>query len=363
MKNKNHSISISIQGISLRLYSDNKDFIVYLNKHFYSTKQNESPCDIEVYMNWKEDVFKNIIPHEFNHLDKLKRIGRRIWIGDNELVWKDILKGLSLQFIYNGKTQIHAHYDMILSNFLIKRLYKQILRKESFERYKDDVYEGLTYFLVYYPILYVLENRNRYILHGSAVTYREKAILMPGLPGVGKSTLCMAMLSNENSKFVSDNIVLYDEDKVYPCFEPIRLDDNSISLMPDKGRKLVSMNIDSCYGRASYCVNENDTIQEMIPEILIIPCRADTGSLVEISYQDAAQLCMDFNRIAGETNSFLTYSSVQNMHFQKSGLDTSMLSTLHTLTKKLKCYMLSMEENTSIDKVLSMINEEIIDCS
>ena len=179
----------------------------------------------------------------------------------------------------------------------------------------------------------------------------------------GKTDEELLNSSNENSKFVSDNIVLYDEDKVYPCFEPIRLDDNSISLMPDKGRKLVSMNIDSCYGRASYCVNENDTIQEMIPEILIIPCRADTGSLVEISYQDAAQLCMDFNRIAGETNSFLTYSSVQNMHFQKSGLDTSMLSTLHTLTKKLKCYMLTMKENTSIDKVLRMINEEIIDCS
>ena len=189
------------------------------------------------------------------------------WLGENDLVWNEVIKGLKLQFNYNNNTQIHAYHDLILSKHLLKRIYKQIIRKRAFEEVKKDIYEGLTYYLIYYPILYALESKNIYILHGSAVTYNDKAILMPGLPGVGKSTLCMALLSNKNSKFLSDNIVLYDDNKIYACFEPIRLDENSISLMPDKGQKIINMHIQSCYSRGSYKVKENETLQQISPDI------------------------------------------------------------------------------------------------
>jgi len=363
MKKKSQSFSINMHGALLRLYSNNTEYIDYLQAHFDIPQQKESFCTVEVYLDWTEEIYKTSKPYQFKHLDKLTRIGRRIWIGENELVWNEVIKGLKLQFNYNNNTQIHAYHDLILSKHLLKRIYKQIIRKRAFEEVKKDIYEGLTYYLIYYPILYALESKNIYILHGSAVTYNDKAILMPGLPGVGKSTLCMALLSNKNSKFLSDNIVLYDDNKIYACFEPIRLDENSISLMPDKGQKIINMHIESCYSRGSYKVKENETLQQISPDILIIPCRAGTSSVVEITQERAVQLCMDFNKIAGETNSFLTYSSIQNMYYQNSNAEVERVNTLLSLTKKMKCYLLSVENNTSLDRVIKLVDKEILGIS
>lgn len=356
-----HSISIAIQDVSITIKSNNIEFIDYLNKHFYIISRKSDNPDIEVFLNWQESIYKNTKPYEFKNLQDLKRIGRRILMGGNSIVWNELgeIRGLKLHILYNNKVDVRACYDLNLSKFLAKRFYKQVIRRRSFRRYKEDIYEGLTYYLVYYPILFQLERKYIFPLHGSAFTYEGKSILMPGLPGVGKSTLCLAFLSYKNSMFISDNIVLYDDRKIYSFFEPIRLDRTSLELLPDKGKTLVEMGIESYYGRHSYRVEDNKNINEVVPECLIIPCRADENDLIQISSEQAVQLVLDFNRIAGEINSYFTYSSVQNMCLKKESIDLARVESLYKLISDLKCYLLFVKSNYPMDLIIEKINKMI----
>jgi len=356
-----HSISISIQDVSITIKSNNIEFVDYLNKHFHSISRKSENPDIAVFLNWQESIYKNAKPYEFKNLQDLKIIGRRILIGDNNIVWNEIgeIRGLKLHILYDNKVEVRACYDLNLSKFLAKRFYKQVVRRRSFRRYKEDIYEGLTYYLVYYPILFQLERRYLFPLHGSALTFEGKSILMPGLPGVGKSTLCLAFLSYKNSMFISDNIVLYDDRKIYSFFEPIRLDRTSLGLLPDKGKTLVEMGIESYYGRHSYRVEDNKTINEIVPEFLIIPCRADENGLTQISSEQAVQLILDFNRIAGEINSYFTYSSVQNMCLKKESIDLARVESLYKLVDNLKCYLLFVKSNCPMEAIIKQIESKI----
>ena len=135
-----------------------------------------------------------------------------------------------MRCIYEEKTKIYGHLSLVKSVYLIKQFYQQIIKKRQFDKYKLDVYATLTYYFIYYPILYQLERKNIFPLHASAVMTSGRGVLMPGLPGVGKSTLCLAFMSTEKAKFLSDNIVLYDADNVYSFFEPLKLDAWSFQL-------------------------------------------------------------------------------------------------------------------------------------
>lgn len=354
--------SINIQGISVGVTSNNPEYISFLKAHFGIKLEQIQDCNIQVYLQWKEDIWKNTKPYYFDNLDKMTQVGRRIWIGNNEIIWNELgeVKDLKLRFAYGDKRQINAYYNLSLSRFFVKRFYKQIIRGTLFQRYKKDIYNSITYYLVYYPILYELERKGIFPLHGSSINFKNKGVLIPGLPGVGKSTLCLALLSYKNSKFISDNIALYDEKKVYSCFEPIKLDRRSIDLLPDKGQKLVDMGINSYYGRSSYKISERETLHETIPDILLIPWRAERNELIRIHSNQAAQLILDFNKIAGEINSYFIYSSVQNMCLKKESVELSRLETLHNLTNKLKCYILLIKSNSSLDLIIEQIEKRII---
>lgn len=350
-------IIITIQGVSLRIESNNAEYIEYLRKIFNYNTVNQH-IDINVTLNWQESLISQVKPYEFSQINELRKFGRRIWVGKNEILWNDIgsIANFKMQFQCNEVYHINAYYSLILSKYFIKRYYKQILRKKSFKKFKEDLFESITYYLLYYPIIYKLEHRGLYIAHASSVQFKNRGILIPGLPGVGKSTLSLGLLSCPCSKFLSDNIVLYDSEKIYACYEPIKLDDNSVKLLPDKGNKLEKIGLESYYGRTPYKIRKEYLVDSTIPEILIIPCQSKKQDIYEITSEKAVQLIMDFNKIAGEVCSYSMYSSVQNMHFKFGRIEDKKIDILKSLTDKLKCYFVCIEANKPLENVINQIS-------
>ena len=348
--------TITLQGVTLRLCSNNQEFDQYVKTYFGPMCSNKVDADIEVSLHWRESLCKYIRDYEFDYMERLIRVGRRIWIGPHEVIWSDIPHGggFKISFRYFQKTKLEAYYNLTSSKFFMKRFYKQIVRKSRFNRYKQDIYESLIYHLVYFPIMYDLERRDMFPMHASGVVFRQNAILIPGLPGVGKSTLSLALTAYKGSKFISDNIVLYDSDKIYSLFEPIKLDRKSISLIPQVSRCLEEIGVNSYYGRKAYTVKGERTQATAAPDVLIVPCRAKETKIEPIGGATAVQLIADFNRIAGEVNSYFTYSSVQNMCFKKAERDEQRRKVLENLVGRTKSYLLYINP---IDPIASVIKE------
>ena len=354
-------IILNLCNIQLHIESNNSEFIEFLhNMHGQSQDDTQDLC-VRVKLYWKEDFFKRARNYEFVHLKKLERIGRRIWIGENEIIWNEIggVQGLKLQIIPSTPLEINAHHSLRISNFTPKRIFQRYILTSRFKNYKKGVYEDLLNYLIYFPALHKMEMRGKYVLHASALLYRDKGIIVPGLPGIGKSTLSLAFLSCENAKILSDNIVLYDSNSLHSFLEPIKLDARSIELLPDRGKSLKALNMVSWYSRGCYTVERSKLIESLKPDILLIPQRGEYNALTEISWEKAAQMLLDFNRIAGEVNSYMTFSSILNMGLRKSGIDTGRIKVLENLIAKLKCYQLSIKSNCPMNQVLEVIDKII----
>lgn len=70
------------------------------------------------------------------------------------------------------------------------------------------------------------------IIHAAAVERSGFALLLPGLPGVGKSTLCAALVAS-GWRLLSDELTLLDpaEGSVQPLARPISLKNDSIEIV------------------------------------------------------------------------------------------------------------------------------------
>lgn len=358
---KKYIFCVNIQGVSVSLKTNSTNYIEYLNNYISPIGIEESiDADINVYIDLEESIFTHRQYGIFYEPDDLKRIGRRVLLNDNDVICDGFnqLNSLKCRCSYNDKTQIYGHLNLNKSEYLLKRMYQQIVRKRKYIEYKFDVYATLTYYMIYYPILYALEKNNIHPLHASAILYKDHGIVIPGLPGVGKSTLSFAFLAEKNAKFISDNILLYDKSSVYSFFEPLKLDKNAMTLININKDVFVNIGSDSYYDREAYRVNMSSSLDSVRPEILLIPVRSNKTVLTPISAQQATQFSIDFNNIAGEINSYLSYSSIQNLN-RNERLAENRIESLLELCNSMKCFILNIESGRQLDDVIKHIDSSL----
>lgn len=74
---------------------------------------------------------------------------------------------------------------------------------------------------VYDPIFHLLEREGFRLLHSAAVADERGSLLLMGLNGSGKSSLCHALLNR--FQYMSDNFLLWKQNEVYAFPETLRL--------------------------------------------------------------------------------------------------------------------------------------------
>jgi hypothetical protein len=137
----------------------------------------------------------------------LNVIGKRMLGNDHELIWLNTLRlpGLQLRFSREGDL---LHFDVAY------RYHSQKI--ETTPDYEYTKYFSLMSYLVYYPLMWYLENfRGWTILHASALASANGGIIIGGLGGVGKTTTCVALLQRPGISLVSENLIFTDGDFVY----------------------------------------------------------------------------------------------------------------------------------------------------
>jgi len=103
----------------------------------------------------------------------------------------------------------------------------------------------------------------------------------------GKSRITFSLLSLEGTKFVSDNLLLFNNEKVFSCPEPLRLFPSDFKALPDGGSRLRRL------GGAEVCkcnrfkIPPGETAEGFKPAIFFFPCFADKPFLREMSREEA----------------------------------------------------------------------------
>jgi hypothetical protein len=227
-------------GLTLQLQSNAAALIAYAADHFAefatpmpaistngrATSDDSITPEIVVHVRWIEPDEAAPAHEPFGATDDLQRIGRRIYSADNLLLWLAPFTVENLQYRFRlAGTQliVDAIYHFsptpgkTPAQLTAKRLHK---------------FFSLMKHLLIFPMTWYLEQfRNTYLLHAAAVSQQQQAIAIAGVGGVGKTTTCLALLNQPETQLMAENLIYYDQHRLYSCYEPIRVDAHSLQLL------------------------------------------------------------------------------------------------------------------------------------
>lgn len=218
------SFGWNLHGAHLRIGSRSEEALRYAKAHTGASGDALEIPDVDVSLDWRwggGNPGSSLIAGA-------QRVGKELWERDGTMSWSRVpgFEGLTLEAGRVGKAvRVRAACGYTPKDTFARVRY---LRPGRRSRKTHRTLFKLMYYAVYYPIAWhFARTRGWGVLHASAVERDGRALILTGFGGVGKSTLSLSLLSDPSFRFISDNLLLHDEMRVYALPEPIRLDPSS----------------------------------------------------------------------------------------------------------------------------------------
>lgn len=345
------SVSLEMQGVRIRVRSNCKELVSYVRDHVHGFAiPAATDHHIEVNVLWLEMDEYDPHVHRFAGLDRLGRIGKRVLGGQDQLVWLDLLavKRLQLRFrLEDTKLIVDAIYHFDPS------------RKSPEQRpmYKYKRFFSLTKYFVYFPVAWYLEHfRDIYLLHASAVALNGKAVIIAGVGGVGKTTTCVALLSQDGAKLISENLVFYDERQIYGCYEPIRADDDSLALIGETNGCLLSSRIlPRVKDKNVFHVERGQLVEHVPAGSLFIPKFSTPAGVTPLDLDVCVDKLMSINTQTREVNDYYWFAATLGLLWPKADRATRRIAELTELLSQAGTYELNIDPEAGVGPVVDMI--------
>jgi hypothetical protein len=332
------SCDIVIAGERTRIRSNSEPFIRYARSHFAPVLAEEAgECEVEIsYLHGEAGGS----PDFRGQYDK---VCRGVYVGER-IVWNDVpfLPGLRMAFrVDDRRMGVEAAYAPPRS--ALRSLKRAALFLSGRAVPRERFFFEIMYNLVYYPIFWRLRRRGIFPMHGAGVVTRGLAIVVAGAQGTGKSTLVAQLLAGSADGFISDNILLYDGGRVYPCHEPLRIDAGMLARMPHLEAILDPVDVPVPLGRRAFNVARRAYRDSASPDVVLVPrmSRAATG-LRPIARETVMDRVREFNTLADEIRSFEVFASVLGAAMGAAGVRAEETRALETLFSRARCFELTI---------------------
>ena len=343
-------IGVSQHNVSINISSNNPKLVAYAREHLGGLARLPLAApDIEVRCEWREQSWQPE-NNPFPHSEEYCIYGKRMLGKKNELIWLNTLrmKGLQLRFRReNGR-------------FLFDVVYSYHPKKEkilSLPDYEYKKYFSLMSYIFYYPLFWYLENfRNWTLIHASALDTAYGGVLVSGLGGVGKTTTCVALLQHTGARLISENIVLTDGELLYPCYEPIRLNPDSIDMLAEKFNGLRKMAFpQGLKDKSLYHFDIHNVPVAVRPAALFLPVFSPRRYVEYLPENIAVEKMLAANRLTLEIDDYYWYASALELTWPKVGQMNMRPKVLSMLTEKSQCFELGIDRTQGVEAVVKDI--------
>jgi hypothetical protein len=280
--------------------------------------------------------------------------GKRMRLSDDELVWFDTHrdKDMQLRFRRRGPAlsfDVDYHY------------HPSAKKLERFPDYRERKFFTLTRYLVHFPVAWHLARTRGWVLvHASAVACGDEAILVAGPGGAGKTTTCVGLMQRPGVRLVTENLLFTDGTRVFPLLEPIRLTDDSLSLVGDEQlRALEPLGVAGGSKHKSLFRLPHDPTQPAARAVaLFIPRFTEKGFVMPMAPGVACELVSASNRLTLELNDYDWYTAALDLLWPSPGHAARQVAVLERLTKSASCYSLGIDRSAGVTAVV----DRIVDC-
>ena len=228
-----------------------------------------------------------------------------------------------------------------------------ITKNHQYEIYKDSIVafrtsqisyliENLEWFI---SIEILKRNSNFLQFHASGVVKNNKSLLFLGKPGAGKTTLALGFFNKKDVKYLSDEIILYDQEKNYllPFPRCFHIDLKTVNLLSNIDFKnLLGKHPDSTgkYRFNPFKINQNYLADKVKPyTIIFLENKKRKKIITEIGQIESINLLLE-----------------QAINLKEYGNDG--ICTLLNLIKYNRCYKLNIN-NIDVSKDTNLLLKKI----
>jgi hypothetical protein len=345
-------LCLSLHGAHLVLKSDHAGFLGYARGHLEMllSQAQETP-DIQVHLHWDEQL---ATPDASS--GQVHWLGRRLLLGNDGILQTEIpmLPGLQL------KTSLDGTALLLQAAFRSPPQWMKLFPGLRHQVHQDRIYATLIYYLIYFPLLsYFERTRHWYPLHASAVNWPTGSVVLAGLGGVGKSTLTLALLSHPQAQLLSENLILYDSQRVYAFPEPIHLDDTSYQLLSNLPQRLSTTGRTYSHGRQSYQVYPSAQTLSGIPCLFCTLRQGRALALEPLPATEALEIVLSSDLLAKELNEYAQQAAALNLLSPRLGSHQERITALQQLLAGLPCYQLTIRPGEDLKRAINLVQEEI----
>jgi hypothetical protein len=345
-----NTIGIQMYGVSLNLYCNYPELLEYLSCLLPGLFG--PPCDspdLEVSARWVTEPWEKGASL-FSDSPPLNGLGKRMQIAKDELVWFDTHRDDDLQLRFRRHHNTPA--------FDVAYCYQPSAKKlAKYPNYKYKKFFDLMRYLVYFPIAWHLERTRGWVLiHASAVAVGDRAVLVAGPGGAGKTTTCIALVARSGMTLVTENLLFCDGSCIFPVLEPLRLTGESLALLNDDLKELKPIALPGgLRDKSMFWLSDGQNLQAARPVMLFVPQFSNRGFVRPISPGVACELLSAVNRLTLELNDYYWYTAALDVLWPQSGNAQRQLNVLKELTATTPCYTLGIDRSAGVEPVVNQI--------
>lgn len=342
---------IQIQNIKIKISTNYPKYYDYLRLHFGKVILGGEldNFDIEINADWKMDFWGKSPPRILEGEGNYEVLGGSLARQGGKIIWVNKkIKKRRTKFIFsllNDKLAVE-----VVSH---RKVFRDSLNSALMKKPEELLFFDLTFYAVYYPVFWYLEHfKDTYPLHASAVRIGESAVLMAGLEGLGKTTLALSLLGFPDTSLITDNLLFYDANTVYPCYSPIMIHAHQpASLWLEKLQRINDFKTLKNFYEPLIAPRQDG----VKPTAIFMLSFFSRFSLDKISRQECLEALTNINNLSGEINGYNEFANVLNLlDLQKAKNRVGYLA-LDRLLGDMECYRLRMPKGADVNGIAQEI--------
>ena len=319
-----HVLAVFFHGLKIKVVSAEQGLSDHLRRHFATClAAPQGPCDLTIDVAWVRGAGKGL---GGLIADGWRRIATNTFLKDNACVF--------LHKFEKRKTRMDFFLEGRSLRFVARRERKF---QDPFRRDAENERTELCYHFVYFPALWYLQHFfGVHVLHAGAVRSGGKTIVYMGLDSMGKTTLSLCLGQADPASFVSDNLLLHDGEKVFACYEPVKVRDADAGSVPEAFQKITRTRLRHHYAPPA----RQDA--GLSPDVFVLPAFSKEPFLRRISCEQACRAAMNTNLLASEIKKYRELADLWNLATASETLATAQEKILLRLLSRAACYSLGI---------------------
>ncbi len=347
----------SLHGARIRFRSNSEEAIDYIRSHLATEPAGERDPDLHVAVDWLWGAKGEPVHSD----DDAEHVGRNLVQRNRRIAWSRVpgFEGLTMEAgpgEEDGAFTISSTCRYAPRDALARVRYMRPGRRE---KKTHRIFFKLLYYVAYYPMIWHLERTRGWgLLHASALERDGRGIILAGHGGVGKSTLALSLMADPSFRFMSDNLLLHDGERIYTLPEPIRLDASSMSAVRAEGFRPVASQVPlTAHKKPTYWVDRS-RLSQSAPAATVVLLRFTPRPLLRpLSPVETLAQLVAARDLAREVEGYRTVSAFLSMSVADDSDFPTEPASLTSFVTRLQGYVLGIGRGEPIPVTLARLRE------